>query len=973
MIALRAILRSAVVSAAFLITFLLLNRPEVIVLSQLGAVVWYPAAGVSLALLMRVSPWYGLLVALADALAGNQIYGQPLLSYGNTVGAAGMGISYGAAAYVLRDVLKIDLGLRRQRDVVHYVAVTTVACVGSTLIGVACLSADHSIPWRAFWKASLHWFLGDEIALLGVSPFLLIQGLPWIRRQFSPTPAEVPLFKGRRLRLWPFLEGVGQSCALLFSLWLMFAPRFAGFNLLYVSFVPVTWIAMRHGIQRLTYALFALNFGVVVALHLFLPQALMLTQTQLLMFALSSVGLIVGSAVTERHRIALELLERTADLVSANTQLIEAKCRAEDASRIKGEFLANMSHEIRTPINGILGMAELVLDTDLTREQREYLGILKTSGDSLLGVINDVLAFSRVESGQLLLEEAAFDLRDVIRETLRGLSLRAHEMGLELAYHVDPDIPDILSGDAGRLRQVLINLVGNAVKFTPAGEVIVRVDRQSSQDSELTLQFTVADTGIGIPKEKHTLIFEPFMQADSSTTRHYGGTGLGLSISSRLVALMGGRVWLESSEGEGSTFRFSVRLRTAEGLAPPIENIRSGLSGVSVLIVDDNAQVRPILAGITEEWGMRPVAVDSAIAAMQALAEAQIRGDRFSLAIIDSDLPGMSGVALAEQIHQQSHFSSLALLIMAYAGQGEAAERYRDMGIAGYLLKPVCPKEMSAAILSGLGKVDPKVDATCDFQILHSSPQLRILVAEDSAVNQVVAVNMLKKLGHSTVVAANGEEALSVLRSGAFDLVLMDVQMPIKDGLATTREIREQEKESGAHIPIIAMTAHAMKGDNERCLAAGMDAYLTKPVNRETLRQTIATFSNRAKQATQSEPAPDQSPTSRCVAIAKERLGGDASLLCELIRIFMEESPKQLRQLENAIENADAAVVERVAHTLKGELGYLGMGNATTQARELERMGREHALEAAPGVFRQLKSHLAAAYPAMHVVLDTRS
>ena len=971
----RSIFHRALISASFLIAFLLLNRPEVIVLSQLGAVVWYPAAGLCLALLLGVSPWYAILVAIANSIAGNQIYGQPLLSYGETVGAITMGAAYGAAAYVLRDVLKIDLSLSRRQDVVKYVAVTTAASVISTLCGTACLAADHSIPWHAYWKASLLWFLGDEIGLLGVAPFLLIHMFPWLRNRLLGGYARGARAPRRPWRLSSIIEGAGQAASLMACLWVIFSHRFDGWQVLYVSFIPVIWIAMRQGIQRVATSLLALNFGFVVALHLFPAQPLMLTQTRVLMFVLSSVGLLVGSSVTEQNTIATELLNRTSDLLSANTQLADAKSKAEEASRIKSQFLANMSHEIRTPINGILGMADLLLDGDLTKVQREYLGILKSSGDCLLGVINDVLDFSRVESGRLLLEQFEFDLRDLMAETLRGLSLRAHEKGLELAYEVDPQIPERLLGDAGRMRQILINLVGNAIKFTESGEVIVRVRLQAVRESDLVLEFAVIDTGIGIPKEKQSVIFEPFAQADSSTTRHYGGTGLGLSISSRLAELMGGRVWLESTETKGSTFHFSLRLRAA--VAQPVADVDGarGLAGCSVLIVDDNSEVRRIVSELAQAWGMRPVAAESGAAALELLGDTDAAGTQFSLAIIDAEMPGISGIELAEQIRRTHCSSQLPLLLMAYAGKSEAAKRYGSLGIAGHLLKPVRRREILAAILDAVGKApkDKLPHSTSDC--CENVPPLKVLVTEDNPVNQIVAVGMLQKLGHLPSVAANGAEALSMLKSESFDLILMDIQMPVKDGVATTREIREQEKTTGGHLPIIAMTAHALKGDGETFLAAGMDAYLTKPVHRELLKQAIARVVG-----TSQVTAPTTSVTATLVApaaaspsdnhwdisVVREHVGGDESLLRELLEIFLEETPKQLTVLENAIHNADGPGVENAAHTLKGELGYLGLAESAALARDLERMGRERELQSAPEAFRRFKSGLKAASEAMH-------
>jgi len=701
-----------------------------------------------------------------------------------------------------------------------------------------------------------------------------------------------------------------------------------------------------------------------------------------------------------------ELQEQIHQRERIQQDLIAAKDAAEAGSRAKSEFLANMSHEIRTPMNGVLGLTELVLDTDLSGDQRDSMEMVKSSAESLMTVINDILDFSKIEAGKLELDPVQFSLRDVIEDMLKTLALRAHGKGLELGCEIDPDVPQEVVGDAGRLRQVLINLVGNAIKFTDRGEVMVEVRSQESgaRSQEPTsenstdhwplttdscmLQFSVRDTGIGIPVEKQRVIFEAFSQADGSMTRKYGGTGLGLTISSRLVSLMGGQLRVHSADAQGSTFSFNAEFQKPDAAAAPNVKTEVHLAGMAVLVVDDNATNRRILDGMLRQWGARPVSVDGAAAALAEIHRAASVGRPYSLLLVDAMMPETDGFTLIEQMRQTSALERPAIMMLSSADGLGDADRCRQLGIAAYMIKPVKATELRGAIVRVLERqpvAQPRTPAPpAQREVTAACPAaqpLRILLAEDNPVNQRVAFRLLAKQGHSVTMVGNGREALAALAQANFDIVLMDVQMPEMDGFEATRAVRLEETASGRHQPIIAMTAHALKGDRERCLAEGMDDYVTKPIDGRqlsaVLQRTIQTFRPTAETA---RPQPGAESASQTLPAGKgneslstlfeapiaaldlvelrARVEGDEELLAELCDLFLSTSPAQLSEIEAAIAAGDCRTLGRAAHSLKGAAHNLAADPCAEAAFALEVAGRSGDLSRASHLLADLRREL---------------
>jgi two-component system sensor histidine kinase/response regulator len=699
--------------------------------------------------------------------------------------------------------------------------------------------------------------------------------------------------------------------------------------------------------------------------------------------------------ITERKRAEEVLLE-------TNRHLEVATAQAAMANAAKRDFLANMSHEIRTPMNGIIGMTELVLGTDLTGEQRKYLEMAKMSADTLLALINDILDFSKIEVGKMELEAIDFNLRLTLENATDTLALKAHEKGLELACHIRPDVPTALIGDPGRLRQIIVNIAGNALKFTEEGEIVIQVEMESESDDSVKLHFMVSDTGIGIPQDKLDSIFKSFEQIDGSTIRKYGGTGLGLAITRQLVEMMGGEIHVESPNrsrleensntrnresrvgGPGSIFHFTVCFGLSRSKAIGVPRPKpQDLSGMPVLIVDDNYTSRILLQEMISSWGLVPTITANGKEALDRFNKAFGSGTPYRLILLDVQMPELDGFDVAKIIKDSPSGKDVRIILLSSMGQRGDSDRCKEIGISGYLPKPIKQSELFDAIMMTMGLRSEEMPTVITrHKVYEERESLNILLAEDNSINQTLAIKLLEKRGHRVTLASNGIEAVEAFKNGDFDLILMDIQMPEMDGFAATRAIRDLMLEKSdskgrmSDIPIIAMTAHAMTGDREKCIDAGMDDYVSKPIKPEVLYSVInkvARKSQSEKEQKRTQPAQGSKrffPKTFDLSSAMETVLGSEDLFHEIAGMFIENRPDYIAKIKEAITGNDAGILEREAHSLKGAVGNFGAKEAYELAYRLEKLGKERKMATAEQGLLNLERSLNELASEMKIVLQ---
>jgi signal transduction histidine kinase/CheY-like chemotaxis protein/integral membrane sensor domain MASE1 len=948
---------------SFMMAFLFLDGSSTASQAWEGAPSNYLPIGLTLTLLLCGGLRYLPLIFVSSIVAAVVNYHRPVISWAGLPGSTTIYFAYVAGATLLRGPWRIDPKLGNLRDVGRFLLIFLSAAVLSAPVGMLTLIGDGIVHRSDALKTTLEWLASDAVSVVTFAPFLLLHIAPRVSDWLTAGTATRPLTQQRRpVSRLEILEMAVQAGIILVTVGIVFnwAPAIP-YQPLYLLFIPVVWVAVRHGLPGATLAIFSINVGMTFAAWFIRAPQGSMPRFQLAMLALGLTALCLGSVVSERKRSEADLQSKTAfleaqanstidgilvvddrgqrlmqnqrlvellrippeiladksdrrmlayvvtlikhtesylakihhlnnhpsetsrdeielkdgtildrysspvigkrgihygriwtfrDITERNRfqrELIHAREAAEIANKTKSEFLANMSHEIRTPMNGIIGMTDLALDTEVSREQREYLTTVKTSAASLLSLINDILDFTKIEAGKLEIENIEFNLRDRMEETISALSIRAHQKGLELTCHIPPEVPDDVVGDPTRLTQIVVNLVGNAVKFTSAGEIVVKVEVKSKTECQTTLHVSVVDTGPGIPSDKQKLIFEAFTQSDNSMTRKYGGTGLGLSISSKLVGLLGGRIWVASQPGHGSTFHFTVPFGLHKlphhRLAPiDLEFLRD----ISVLIVDDNATNRAVLRETLTQWQMKAGEAEGGTQAIELLQAAKGANHPYRLVLLDRQMPGLDGFDVAAQIQQDRGLTEAVVVMLTSAGLKDDAERCSELGIKAYLSKPIKRADLLEAIkLALLGPPDTVKQSVTAVAVAADQRHFKILLAEDNLVNQKVAKRFLEKRGHTIFIADSGKKALEAWRGEPFDLILMDVQMPEMDGLEATAMIRKQElvrkleQSTEQHIPIIAMTAHAMVGDRDRCIAAGMNDYVSKPINAHDLFAAI--------------------------------------------------------------------------------------------------------------------------------------